>query len=720
MSTCSASALRASRRQAYHQVNTTAGLAKFVVAGTSSVLDSGNVGHQVITVAQANLGVIRGYSNQTGGMALSFETTPSGGSATERMRIDTSGNLLVGATSGLSGAKTEIRQNADANYSTTFTTGTTKNLLTLRDLSDVGTYSTPFSTLAFAAGSSGSAWATITGVRTASQSSAIAFGTANGSSNTEERMRIDSSGNVGIGVTPSAKLDVNGLGWFRADASANGVDILGRSSDNAGQLRILTNNAASTLATLVSYGNDVALLNNTASYSLLLGTNGTERMRIDSSGNVGIGTSSPGAKLDVVSGSFVDANARISTGASTTGNYARLTFAEGAGATTLGWINSWGTAMGAGLDSGMEVWNNQNSFLRFGTNNTERMRITSAGNVGIGTASPSSKLHVAGALTLDTALSAANGGTGLTSPGTSGNVLTSNGSAWVSSAPSGSANLQEFTSSGTWTKPSGATFVMVECWGAGGGGASGSARGTAGANRSGGGGGGGGAYSYRVFKASDLGATESITIGAGGAGGAAQVSGGGAIGNDGGNTSFGTKLLAYGGGGALLSSGGGGGGVLSAAVSITAGEPFTSATTAGDFGGGSYTAPPSGFGAGAGGNGNTSGTASSAGGCSYQGGAGGGAGSGLNTSNNPTNAAAGGYNAGRTGGGGATNFFAAGSAGSALGMGGGGGWGNTGANAFAGGNGGIAAGGGGGGAGHNGNSGAGGNGGNGFCRVYSW
>lgn len=35
-------------------------------------------------------------------------------------------------------------------------------------------------------------------------------------------------------------------------------------------------------------------------------------------------------------------------------------------------------------------------------------------------------------------LPAANGGTGLISPGTSGNVLTSNGSAWVSSAPAAS------------------------------------------------------------------------------------------------------------------------------------------------------------------------------------------------------------------------------------------------------------------------------------------
>jgi hypothetical protein len=38
---------------------------------------------------------------------------------------------------------------------------------------------------------------------------------------------------------------------------------------------------------------------------------------------------------------------------------------------------------------------------------------------------------------LSVTLDAASGGTGLTSPGTAGNVLTSNGTGWVSSAPSG-------------------------------------------------------------------------------------------------------------------------------------------------------------------------------------------------------------------------------------------------------------------------------------------
>jgi hypothetical protein len=133
------------------------------------------------------------------------------------------------------------------------------------------------------------------------------------------------------------------------------------------------------------------------------------------------------------------------------------------------------------------------------------------------------------------------------------------------------AHVDTFTGAGTWTKPTsgGYNFARVRLWGGGGGGGGGM-RGATGTNRTGGSGGGGGGFIERIFLLSDLGATESVLIGAGGTGGAGSTtnSTGGGDGTDGGNTSFGSHLTVYGGkkglkGATSQPSGGDGGGVSS-------------------------------------------------------------------------------------------------------------------------------------------------------------
>jgi len=114
-------------------------------------------------------------------------------------------------------------------------------------------------------------------------------------------------------------------------------------------------------------------------------------------------------------------------------------------------------------------------------------------------------------IALTTPVTAAYGGTGLSAVGTSGNVLTSNGSAWVSSAAASSvSSIQAFTSSGTFTVPAGVTKVKVTVVGGGAGGR------TASNSTSQGGGGSGGA-AIKVITGLTPGGTVAVTVGTGGA-----------------------------------------------------------------------------------------------------------------------------------------------------------------------------------------------------------
>jgi hypothetical protein len=220
------------------------------------------------------------------------------------------------------------------------------------------------------------------------------------STNGTGRLFVDSSGNVGIGTSPSVPFHLLSssfpLATFKGSSASTGNSVSFVNNGDVGA-SLITYGSTYAGGSFLSVGANGTALSATndfavnAGSTLRFGIASTERMRLDSSGRLGLGTSAvtgTNTRLEVSNDS---AEIKVSSTSAFNANFRGIRFGVTGDSVDYSGIRFQLNSGELRTEAGFATWG---GFQTFYTNGLERLRITTGGLVGIGTTSPGTILAI--------------------------------------------------------------------------------------------------------------------------------------------------------------------------------------------------------------------------------------------------------------------------------------------------------------------------------------